>query len=129
MKTDYRKKRELIIFDLYQKDIFDAIELPFKSVIEDEEILKLIENVKQKLSEIDEIIEANLTNYSLKRLSFVDRAIIRYATYEMMYSDLEIKFIINEAIEITKEFTNLDDEKQHKFTNKLLDTIAKSVRD
>ena len=35
--------------------------------------------------------------------------------------------VINEAIEITKIYTDLDDENQHKFTNRLLDNISKNL--
>ncbi|MDY0278401.1 MAG: transcription antitermination factor NusB, partial [Acholeplasma sp.] len=49
-------------------------------------------------------------------------------TYELKYSDLDTRIIINEAVELTKKLSDLDDGKQHKFTNKLLDNIAKSLR-
>ena len=38
------------------------------------------------------------------------------------------EIIINEAIEMTKEFSDLDDEKQHKFNNSLIDNIYKKIK-
>ena len=66
-------------------------------------------------------------DYSLNRLSYVDRAIVMIAVYEMM-NGLIPAIAINEAIEITKEFSNLDDNKAKNFNNKLLDNIAKNLK-
>ena len=46
----------------------------------------------------------------------------------MMATDVPLNIIINEAIELTKTYSNLDDEKQHRFTNKVLDQISKTIR-
>jgi N utilization substance protein B len=86
---------------------------------------ELITDLLEKLPIIDEMISSNLTNYTINRLSYYDRAIIRHSIYEVKYLNTPKAIIINEAIEITKIYTDLDDEKQHKFTNKLLDNILK----
>ncbi len=129
MKNELRTQRETIIFNLYQRDIFESINQEFIPDIEDGEVLALFNSVLAVLDDVDDVISANLFNYTLNRLSFVDRAIIRFATYEIVHTETPTQVIVNEAIEITKEFANLDDEKQHKFNNKLLDNIAKSMRD
>ena len=73
------------------------------------------------------MIKTNLTNYTIDRLSFVDRAIIRLAVYEMLKTETPKPVIINEAIILTKDYSNLDDQKQSAFTNKLLDNISKRI--
>ncbi|MGE4320013.1 MAG: transcription antitermination factor NusB [Acholeplasmataceae bacterium] len=128
MKTQLRTQRENIIFNLYQKDIFESVGQAFESSLEEDQ-LKIFSDVLKNIDQINDMIESQLFNYTLNRLSFVDRAIIRFATYEFMFTETPVQVVIDEAIEITKEYTNLDDEKQHKFTNKLLDNIAKSVRE
>jgi N utilization substance protein B len=45
-----------------------------------------------------------------------------------MHTDLAKEIIINESIELTKIYTNLDDEKQRKFNNKVIDQITKAIR-
>jgi N utilization substance protein B len=129
MKKETRKQRETIIFNLYQQEIYQAINKTYESLIEDDETFKIFEDILSHLSDLDDVIESQLFNYSLKRLSYVDRAIIRFATYELMYTKTPVEIILNEAVEITKEFTTLDDEKQRKFSNKLLDNIAHAIRD
>ena len=56
----------------------------------------------------------------------VDKAIIRLAVAEML-SGTDKKVAINEALEITKEFSDQGDHKATSFNNKLLDTISKNI--
>ena len=85
---------------------------------------ELVEGIINNLEEIDELISKYLVNYTLDRLSYVDRAIIRLCSYEMKYLGLNKSIAINEAIEITKEYSSVDMSEQVKFTNRVLDNIA-----
>lgn len=116
-KQNLRENRIQNINILYQHDI---------GVIFNE-MPEIIVDVLSKIDVIDELITKNLTNYTIDRLSYYDRAIIRFAVYEMKYLNLPPAVAINEAIEITKTFTNLDDEKQHKFNHRVLDNISKEL--
>lgn len=74
--------------------------------------------------EIDKLLETALKNWTLSRLSRVDRAILRMATYEMKWEDeIPINVSINEAIDIAKGFTG--DEESGKFVNGVLSNLAK----
>lgn len=86
-------------------------------------VQELVLGVKHNLAKIDEVISKNLKKWSIDRLSYVDRAIVRLAVYELLETKTPASVIIDEAIEITKEYSNLDDEAQSKFTNRLLDDI------
>ncbi len=94
--------------------------------VEDEEVLKLIIGVKDNLEKIDEIISNSLTNYSITRLNLVDKAIVRLATFEMLDGTAP-NIAINEAIEITKEYSDNGDRKAVSFNNRLLDNIKKNI--
>lgn len=85
--------------------------------------------VASNLSEIDAIIIDSLSNYTLDRLSYVDRAIIRVCLYELKWLKLDKHVAINEALEITKEYSCVDNDAQVKFNNKLLDNIVKKIYD
>ncbi|HHW79619.1 MAG TPA: transcription antitermination protein NusB [Acholeplasmataceae bacterium] len=124
MEFNLENKREEIINYLYQYDLLNKTEI----TIEDEEVLEIFNHIIEEINDIDDVIVNTLFNYTIERLSFVDRAIIRLATYELKYTEIPAAIIINEAIEITKKISDLDDGKQHKFTNKLLDNINKNVR-
>ena len=54
----------------------------------------------------------------------VERAILQMAVAEMHASDLENRIVINEAIEITKEYGSDDG---YKFINAVLDKIARRM--
>ena len=112
-----RKYREKIIFNLYELDLMGN-----SNFDKETEAGKTTLDIISKMEKIDEVIESNLYNYKLYRLAYLDKAIIRLATYEMIYTKEPKQVIINEAIELTKEYSDIDD-KQKAFTNKVLDNI------
>ena len=107
--------KALILDDEYQVDIaYDYSDLIIdKAIVEYDKIKNIIIN--------------SLVNWSIDRLSYVDRAIVFSATAEMLINDAPKEVIINEYLEITKEYSTVLDEKQVKFNNKVLDAIAKVV--
>lgn len=115
-----RELREKIIEKLYEIDINKQF-LDLDS--ENEYIIESIEGVLGYLDKIDDIIIKNLTNWKINRLSFVDRAIIRFAVYELYYTDTPFEIIINEALNLTRKYSDEGDSKQVGFTNKVLDNI------
>ncbi len=71
----------------------------------------------------DPLLEKHARNFSLKRFSKVDLAILRLATWELTQkNDLTPAIIINEAVEIAKRFGTSD---SASFINGLLDQIAR----
>lgn len=86
----------------------------------DEEVFKTIESLVEHTDEIEEILNSSMTGWTLKRLNLVDKAILKYAVFEMKYLDTPYKVAINEALEITKIYSNIDG-KQVAFNNKVLD--------
>ncbi|MBU1141841.1 MAG: transcription antitermination protein NusB [Firmicutes bacterium] len=128
MRVTRRDIRIEVMNALYQYDLYLSERLRFTPFFEIKEAEELYEEIIERLDFLDEIIEEHLYDYSLYRLAFLDRAIIRLAVYEMAASDLAKQIIIDEAVELTKIYSNLDDEKQHRFTNKVLDNIAKTLK-
>lgn len=128
MNENKRELRINIMNQLYQYDLYQSEGFEFNPSFDIEEELMMFQAILVSIHEIDKMIETHLFDYSLYRLSYVDRAIIRLATYELLKTTTPKQVIINEAVELTKIYSNLDDEKQHKFTNRLLDTIAKAIK-
>ena len=70
---------------------------------------------------IDRMIASTIENWTLKRLASVDKAILRFATYELMYvADIPPNVTINEAVEIAKSYGT---EESGRFVNGVLDRI------
>ena len=80
----------------------------------DEEFFNdLVNGVKENLKDIDKTIAICLKNYTLDRLSYVDRNLIRIATYELKYNKTPKAVVLNEKYMDT--------------VTALLETIAKRV--
>ncbi len=115
----------LYMYDFNECDIEEAI----SSVLEEdnEEVRTLVMNAYKHLYRIDEVIRTSIVNYNMSRLNLVDKAIIRLAVSEM-FGDTPREIIINEALEITKEFSDQGDHKAVGFNNSLLDKINKRIK-
>lgn len=84
---------------------------------------RLVEEVSMHLDEVDDIIKKVILNWEWDRVCAMDKAVLGIAVTELLYFPLNPpKVVINEAIEIAKEYST---EKSDKFINGLLDRIAK----
>jgi transcription antitermination protein NusB len=85
----------------------------------------LVKGTLERLDDIDMIIEKATENWLLKRMAAVDRNILRFAAYELLYrNDIPSAVTINEAIEIAKKFSSSE---SASFLNGVLDKLAKEV--
>lgn len=76
----------------------------------------------QQAEVIDASVEKNAKGWKLQRISPVSMAIIRLASYEIMFcDDIPPRVSINEAIELAKKY---DDEKSYAFVNGVLNALA-----
>ena len=74
---------------------------------------------------IDMKIEECLVGWKKERVSYVATAILKLATYELMFiEDIPVKVSINEAIELSKKY---DDDKAYVFVNGVLNKVAESL--
>jgi transcription antitermination protein NusB len=83
--------------------------------------VNLLNGVIASQDAIDEKISKYTANYELRRISAVDRNILRMAIYEMLYAtDVPPIVAINEAIEIAKKFGTVE---SGRFVNGVLDRV------
>jgi N utilization substance protein B len=115
--------RETIVMLLYAKELDGELDTTEFS----KELMNRYKDILEKREEINQVITENLERYTIDRLNFVDKAIIQNAVYEMLFTKLPPEIAINEAINLTKKFSNLDDDSAKRFNNKLLDNIKKSL--
>ncbi len=81
----------------------------------------LIDGMVAHLPEIDERIARYCDNYEFRRISPVDRNVLRLAIFEMLYrDDIPPVVSINEAIELAKTFGGND---SGRFVNGILDRV------
>jgi len=119
-KLSRREQREEVVKRLYQMDMSSDFS---DTESEYEYITEMLDGVSENLDFIDDAISDNLVNWKLNRLTYIDRAIIRCAVYEMYFTPLASEIVINEALNITRKYSDEGDSKTVKFTNRFLDNI------
>lgn len=128
-----RKARECAMQVLFQldfthSDLTNATLNEFWSGIKEDDETKefansLIKGTRENISRLDEIITRAADNWSVDRMSVVDRNILRAAAYELVYrKDIPHAVAINEAVEISKKYSAED---SAPFINGILDRIHK----
>ena len=81
----------------------------------------LVQGSLEHREEIDKIILKATENWQLDRMAAIDRNILRFSTYELLYiDDIPRKVTINEAVNLAKKFSQ---EESGKFVNGVLDKI------
>lgn len=98
----------------------------YSYVVEDvQNIVQSVKAIQENKLDIDARIQAQLEQWDFTRITKIDLAILRLATYEMFYiSDESVpkKVAINEAIEIAKLYSG---DKSPKFINGILSNMLK----
>ncbi len=85
----------------------------------------ILRTVMQKTEELDAAMKPYLGRLP-EEIDPVEKAILRTAAFELVHRlDVPYKVVINEAIELAKEFGAAD---SHKFVNGVLDKAVKTLR-
>lgn len=122
------KLREIIVTILYQTYIYDSknISYDIKDVIKEnidisnDFVTDAVIYIKENQDSISKLANKYMDSWNIDRLSKVDKAIISLAIYELINTDTPSVVAINEAIELSKKFS---DEKVTKLINGVLDKI------
>lgn len=116
----YNKNKINYTIDEIIEELIEEIDIEDKKKIDIEFLKELVSGVLDNIHDIDSRVEKYLENWSLERLGLTDQAIIRIAVYELLYTDTPPLVCINEAIELSKKYS---DEKVSKMINGVLDKI------
>ena len=130
-----RKAREVALQVLYQLDVLkidvkEAVELFWNNFDAPDEVRTfsslLIEGTWLNVDEIDSLISSSSENWSIARMSKVDKNILRMAVYELLYChDIPPKVTLNEAIDLGKVYGS---ENSGSFINGILDALYARLR-
>ncbi len=130
-RTAIRDQAFKLIYSLEiqkQEDLTEAIELYEESnEITDENakiyIKDVIFGIEKNKDEITQKIKENLkAEWKLERISKIDLAILKLAIYELQYTKIPFKVVINEAVELAKKY---GEETSKNFVNGMLASIVK----
>lgn len=131
-RTAIREQTFKLIYSIEiqrQEDLEEAIQLYEESnELTDKNAKKYMRDVifgiQQNKNEIIEQIETNLkSDWKLKRISKVDLAILELAIYELKYTQIPFKVVINEAVELAKKY---GEDASKNFVNGILASVVKN---
>ena len=88
--------------------------------VENEFVNSCVEGIIKNQKEINKLANKYMNNWTINRLNKVDKAILSLAIYELMYTDTPSVVAINEAIELSKKYS---EEAVTKMINGILDKI------
>lgn len=122
------KLREIIMKVIYQVKILEETNLEYKIddlikeqlEVENEFVNTSVKGIIAHQKEIETLANKYLKDWKLDRLNKVDQAILSLGIYELQYTDTPSIVAINEAIELSKTYS---DEAVTKMINGVLDKI------
>ena len=120
--------REIIMKILYQTYIYEEAKIDYKIEelikeqleVENQFVDETIAGVRKNQKKINELANKYLIDWTIDRLSKVDQAILSLGIYELMYTDTPSVVSINEAIELSKKYS---EDSVSKMLNGVLDKI------
>ncbi|MDO4963800.1 MAG: transcription antitermination factor NusB [bacterium] len=126
--------RKNIMTILYQINVFDLNKIDYNvddiikdvNPIDNEFVKDIVYGVITKKDELDNVANKYLNKWSIDRLGNTDQSILRIAIYELLYTNTPDIVVINEAVELAKEYSD-DDVKN--MINGVLDKIYKNKVD
>lgn len=94
-----------------------------QSFAEQSEIGDKVREIYSKRANIDKQIQSAAPEWPIEKLNKIDLAILRLAIFELTYSKIPPKVVIDEAVEIAKEYGS---ENSPSFINGVLGNIYKN---
>ena len=126
-RSELRKK---IMVILYQIDIYNERRVPYQIDeviknnvdIENEFVKDIVYGVVTYIDELDSLANSLMNDWTIDRIDKSGAAILRMALYELKFTDTPEIVVINEAIELSKKYS---DESVRKIINAVLDKYIK----
>lgn len=129
--TRRSRMRDLVFRAIFQNefrkdsvnDVLEEVLAKEKSDSIRRDVERYVRGIYENLDSIDSKIASCLENWTLDRLSFVDKCVLRLGAYELLYeNDIPVQVTLDEAIELAKKYGT---DNSGKFVNGVLDRIAK----
>ena len=124
-RTESREKIMILLYQalLYEKnninyDMDDMINNELEE--QNEYIYKSLNEILNGKDKLIEIANKYLGSWPMNRLGLTDQSIIMLGIYELMNTDIEGPIIINEAVNLSKKYS---DEQVSKIVNGVLDNV------
>ena len=130
--TTRRRAREVVLQVLYEEDVNPLRELEIANQFLANRMLhnkpliafgqQLVVGVRNHRDELDVILTRHAANWSVKRMTTIDRNILRMSSYEIVFGDIPGRVSINESIELAKRYGSKN---SGQFVNGVLDRVLR----
>ena len=124
-----REARERAIHLLYEADQRSVVvaEVLEAQVLEaDPYTAEVISGVEAERAELDSMIGAHATGWTIERMATMDRLVLEIATHELLRRpEIPTAVILNEAVELANTYGTDD---SGRFVNGVLSAVASEVR-
>ena len=126
-RSELREKAMVI---LYQIDILKSNKCEYNVEnlisenleVDNEFVRNLVYGVETHLTELDEIANTHMKDWSIKRIDKTGAAILRIGLFEILYEEETSNIVaINEAVELAKKYS---DDNVRKIINAVLDKVS-----
>ncbi len=135
VSTSQRKRaRKMVLQALYQWHLGQAsisqIEAEFRTdndfaKIDEAYFVEVFRAIPKSISELDRQFDVMLDR-SIDEVDPIEICLLRMGTYELMHRiDVPYRVVINEAVELAKQFGGTDG---HKYVNSVLDKLGPRLR-
>lgn len=134
-RSRQRALQVLFLWDQRKQEIGEAISSFYETLGSEEEqptstppdefMETLVRGASAKSSEIDQRITEKSDNWRLERMPAVDRNILRLAVYEMSELQTPAPVVIDEALELARQFSG---DESVSFINGVLDAVHRGAR-
>lgn len=120
MTAPDRSTRRRALEILHAADVSNST--PDTEAIDDVKVRELVEGVQIHRVEVDAAIRSAAEHWTIERMPFVDRNLLRLATFELLHSAAPPSQIVGDAVALAKL---LSTEESGRFVNGLLGRIAR----
>lgn len=132
-RTEAREEAFKLLYSLQimtEKNIEEQVKIFLdENEINDQEAIKYISNIIEGTNKENDKIEALISenikdDWDIKRISKIDLALLKLGIFEIVYSKLPYKVVINEVVELSKKY---GDDNSKSFVNGVLASVVKKV--
>ncbi len=132
-RTEAREEAFKLLYSLQlmkEEKIEEQIELYVnQNEITDQEAIKYINDIitgtNKENENLEKMISENIkTEWDINRISKIDLTLLKLGIYEIVYSKLPYKVVINEVVELAKKY---GDDSSKSFINGVLASIIKKL--
>ena len=95
-----------------------------ESFTQQKNLPEIVKNIIKETKKLNKIIEKSAPTWPIDKINKIDLAILHLAIYELKYEDTPPKVVIDEAVELAKEFGS---EQSGSFINGVLGTVLDAI--